>query len=85
MTKPSLDLSPDEWDAVLNVNLKGYWQVATAVAGRLVAAGSPGNIVNISSILGHRVAGSVLPYTVSKAGLEQMTRALALEWARYGG
>src|SRR5690554_942753 len=84
LTKPSLKLSADEWDSVLNVNLKGCWLVANTVAKRLVDAGREGNIINISSILGYRVAGAVVPYTVSKAGLEQLTRALALEWARYG-
>ena len=38
----------------------------------------------ISSILGHRVAGNVAPYAAAKAGVEQLTRALALDWARYG-
>ena len=84
LTKPSLKLSADEWDSVMNVNLKGCWLVANTVAKRLVDAGREGNIINISSILGYRVAGAVVPYTVSKAGLEQLTRALALEWARYG-
>lgn len=82
--KKSLAMSVDDWDQVLNVNLKGCWLVANEAARRLVQAGQSGSIINISSILGHRVAGNVLPYTVSKAGLEQMTRALALEWARYG-
>lgn len=84
VSKPSLKLSTDDWDAVLNVNLKGCWQVANEVARRLVEANSSGCIVNVSSILGRRVAGSVLPYTVSKAGVEQLTKALALEWARHG-
>jgi NAD(P)-dependent dehydrogenase (short-subunit alcohol dehydrogenase family) len=83
-TKSALALAPSEWDQVLDVNLKGCWQVACEAARRLSAAGRPGSIINVSSILGHRVAGNVLPYTVSKAGLEQMTRALALEWARHG-
>ncbi len=65
------------------VNLTGCWLTACEVARRLVAAGRPGSLILVSSILGHRVAGNVLPYTVSKAGLEQMTRALALEWARH--
>ena len=43
-----------------------------------------GSIVNIASILGLRVAGAVAPYAVSKAGVVQMTKALALEWARHG-
>ena len=80
----SLDLAPQEWQRVLDTNLTGCWLVARETARRLVAAQRPGAIVTISSILGHRVAGGVLPYTVSKAALEQMTRALALEWARHG-
>jgi len=84
ITKPAIQMDAAEWDAVIDVNLKGCWLVANEVARRLVDAGLPGAIVNVSSILGHRVAGSVLPYTVSKAGVEQLTRALALEWARYG-
>jgi Dehydrogenases with different specificities (related to short-chain alcohol dehydrogenases) len=83
-TKKSLDLSVDEWDKVVDTNLKGSWMVCNEAARRLVQAGQPGSIINVTSILGHRVAGSVLPYTTAKAGLEQMTRALALEWARYG-
>ncbi|PLC51612.1 2-deoxy-D-gluconate 3-dehydrogenase [Pollutimonas subterranea] len=82
--KSSLSMSAQDWDQVLDVNLKGCWLVANEAARRLVKAQRPGSIINISSILGYRVAGNVLPYTVSKAGLEQMTRALALEWARYG-
>lgn len=83
-TQCSVALSADEWSQVLDVNLKGCWIVGNEAARRLIAAGSSGSIINISSILGHRVAGNVLPYAVSKAGLEHMTRALALEWARYG-
>src|SRR3546814_14743001 len=58
--------------------------IASEAARRLIDARRPGSIVNIPSILGWRVAGNVLPYTVSKAGLEQLTKALALEWARPG-
>ncbi len=83
-TQPSLSLDEQAWDQVMDVNLKGCWLVANQVARRLVQAGRPGAIINVSSILGHRVAGNVLPYAVSKAGLEQMTRGLALEWARHG-
>lgn len=82
--KPALSLSIEEWDRVIAVNLKGAWVTASEIAHRLVAAGRPGSLILVSSILGHRVAGNVLPYTVSKAGLEQMTHALALEWARHG-
>jgi NAD(P)-dependent dehydrogenase (short-subunit alcohol dehydrogenase family) len=50
----------------------------------MVAHKVKGSIVNVASILGLRVASSVAPYAVSKAGVVQMTKALALEWARYG-
>lgn len=84
LTRKALDLSPAEWDRVLGTDLSGCWRVAQAAAQRLVQAGKPGAIINVTSILGHRVAGAVLPYAVAKAGLEHMTRCLALEWARYG-
>jgi NAD(P)-dependent dehydrogenase (short-subunit alcohol dehydrogenase family) len=50
----------------------------------MVAHKRKGSIINIASILGLRVASSVAPYAISKAGVVQMTKALALEWARYG-
>ena len=83
-SKPALSLSTDEWSQIIDINLKGSWIVCAEAAKRLVEAKLPGSLINITSILGHRVAGAVLPYTTSKAGLEHMTRAMALEWARYG-
>lgn len=78
------DLSEDEWDRVLDTNLKGVFLVAQAVAQGMRASGRGGAIVNIASILGHRVAGGVSAYAASKAGVIQLTKALALEWARDG-
>jgi len=80
---PAIDLSGDDFDAVLSTNLKGVFTVAQAAARRLRDARQPGSIVNIASILGLRVAGQVAAYAASKAGVVQLTRALALEWARY--
>ena len=82
-TRSALDLDPDEWDRIMDTNLKGAWLVARAAARHLIDAKLPGSIVNIASILGFRVAGHVSAYTASKAALVQLTRALALEWARY--
>lgn len=82
-TNKALELELSDFDPIMEVNLKGAWLVAQKTAQRLVAAGKPGTIVNIASILGERVAGGVLAYTISKAGLVQMTKALALEWARH--
>lgn len=84
VTKALLEQSEDDWDSVLDTNLKGSWLVAQEAARRLVAAQRTGTIVNIASILGERVAGGVAPYSISKAALIQATKAMALELARYG-
>ncbi|MCJ2018866.1 glucose 1-dehydrogenase [Methylobacterium sp. E-065] len=83
-TKPALDLDEAEWDAVLDTNLKGVWLVAQATGKRMVRHGDGGSIVNIASILGLRVTGGLAPYAASKAGVVQLTKSLALEWARHG-
>jgi NAD(P)-dependent dehydrogenase (short-subunit alcohol dehydrogenase family) len=66
----------------VGTNLRGAWVVAQEYARRLVSAGRPGNIVNITSILASRVTGRVSPYAAAKAGLKHLTEALALELAR---
>jgi NAD(P)-dependent dehydrogenase (short-subunit alcohol dehydrogenase family) len=83
VTKPSIDLTEEDWRSVLDTNLDGVWRVAQAGAKAMIAAGKGGSIVNIASILGLRVAGGLLSYTTSKAAVVQLTKALALEWARY--
>ncbi len=70
-------------DQVFDTNLKGAFHVARFAAKAMKEAGVPGSIVNIASILGLRVAGQVAAYAASKGGLLQLTRSLALEWARY--
>ncbi len=84
VTRAALEQTEQDWDQVINTNLKGAWMVATEAGRRLVEAGKPGSIVNIASILGERVAGGVAPYAISKAGVIQATKALALELARHG-
>ena len=81
---PAIDLAIEAFDRVIATNLRGVWAVSTEAARRWREAGRGGAIVNVASILGLRVAGAVAPYAVSKAGVVQMTNALALEWARYG-
>jgi len=83
IVKPALEMPEQDWDAVVDTNLRGAWLMAQGVAKRWVAAKRPGVIVNIGSILGLRTIGQVAPYNASKAGLIQLTRALAMEWARY--
>ncbi|HEX4768909.1 MAG TPA: glucose 1-dehydrogenase [Lichenihabitans sp.] len=80
----AVDLAEADWDRALDTNLKGAFLTAQAFARRAIAAKHGGAIVNIASILGFRVAGHVAAYAASKAGLVQLTQALALEWARHG-
>jgi NAD(P)-dependent dehydrogenase (short-subunit alcohol dehydrogenase family) len=81
--RPALDITAAEWDRVVDTNLRGVFLVAQAAAKRMKESGS-GSIVNVASILGHRVAGALASYAASKAGVVRLTEALALEWARYG-
>jgi NAD(P)-dependent dehydrogenase (short-subunit alcohol dehydrogenase family) len=83
IVKPALEMPEQDWDAVVDTNLRGAWLVAQGAARRWVADKRPGSIVNIGSILGLRTIGQVAPYNASKAGLIHLTRALAMEWARY--
>ncbi|HEX9559535.1 MAG TPA: glucose 1-dehydrogenase [Reyranella sp.] len=83
IVKPALDMPEEDWDAVVDTNLRGAWLVTQTAAKRWVAARRPGVVVNIASILGLRTIGQVAPYNASKAGLIHLTRALAMEWARY--
>jgi NAD(P)-dependent dehydrogenase (short-subunit alcohol dehydrogenase family) len=83
IVKPALEMAEEDWDAVVDTNLRGAWLVVQTAGKRWVAAKRPGVIVNIASILGLRTIGQVAPYNASKAGLIHLTRALAMEWARH--
>jgi NAD(P)-dependent dehydrogenase (short-subunit alcohol dehydrogenase family) len=83
VTRAALDMTENDWTSVVDTNLKGAWMVAQHAARRMIHHGVSGSIVNIASILGLRVSGGVAPYAISKAGVVQMTKALALEWARH--
>jgi 2-deoxy-D-gluconate 3-dehydrogenase len=83
-THPSMNLPEENWRRVIDTNLDGAWRVAQASAQAMLAAGNGGSIVNIASVLGLRVANNLLAYSAAKAALIQVTKALALEWARHG-
>ncbi len=80
----ALKTTEDDWAHVIDTDLTGVFRVARAAGQRLVEAGKGGSIINIASILGIRVAGNLSVYATAKSGVVQMTRSLALEWARYG-
>lgn len=79
----AFDTTPEDFGRVIDTNLSGVFSVARAAAANMKDNGG-GTIVNIASILGLRVAGGVAAYAASKAAVVQLTKALALEWARHG-
>ncbi len=80
---PALGVTDADWSDILETNLAGSWRVAQESARRMIDAGKGGSIIMVASILGLQVSRGVAPYAVSKAGLIQATRALALELARH--
>ena len=79
----ALDLTEDDWDEVLDVNLKGLFFTCQAAGRHMVRAGR-GRIVNLSSQAGSVGLRRHAAYCASKGGVEQLTRVLALEWAPRG-
>ena len=79
-----LDITEADWDAVIDVNLKGAFLVGQAVARAMVAAGRPGAIVNMSSVNGIMATPSIASYNASKGGVNQLTRVMALALADHG-
>jgi 2-deoxy-D-gluconate 3-dehydrogenase len=83
--KPSLEVTESDWDTVLDVNLRGVFFSAQAGATQMVSQGHGGKVVSIASIMGLVAsAGSSVAYCASKAGVVNLTRALAIEWASHG-
>jgi NAD(P)-dependent dehydrogenase (short-subunit alcohol dehydrogenase family) len=79
--KLAVEQTEADWDAVIGANLKGAYFAATEMARRMIARKQPGNIVNIASVLGFGVMKFLAPYTISKAGIVQATKVMALELA----
>jgi 2-deoxy-D-gluconate 3-dehydrogenase len=80
--KPTVELAEDEWDKVLDTNLKGIFLVAQRVGKEMVKQ-NRGKIINIASIFGMVGFPFLAAYCASKGGIVQLTRHLALEWAKY--
>jgi NAD(P)-dependent dehydrogenase (short-subunit alcohol dehydrogenase family) len=78
---PFLDIAEEEWDRVLDTNLKGSFLIGQAVARQMVAQGGGGKIINISSLNQFNAGLNVAHYAVSKAGVGMLTKAMALELA----
>jgi len=80
---PALDISRDVWDRVLTINLTAPFLLAQGFARRLIAAGRPGHIVNITSGNAERARAGAAHYCASKAGLELVSKTLAIEFAKH--
>ena len=81
--KPALEVTERDWDAVIDTNLKGVFFCAQAAARHMIPQGG-GRIINIASQLAIVARPDRAAYCASKGGVANLTKALALEWARYG-
>lgn len=81
---PAIDFTPNDWDVVMNVNLKTVFFLSQAFAHHLLAEKKSGKIINIASMLTFQGGINVPSYTASKSGVGGLTKALANEWARHG-
>ncbi len=91
-TQKLVDVQPEDYDYVMGVNTRGAFFVAQEVAKRMIARSkgqapgtfTGGRIVNVASMAGLRVLGQIGVYAMSKAAVVHMTKAMALEWGRFG-
>jgi len=81
--KPTMDVSEDDYDFVMDINLKGAFLLSKAV-GRQMIRQTSGSQINIASLNTDRPLKNVLPYAMSKSAMGHMTRGLALEWGQFG-
>ena len=81
--KPLVEYTEEEWDTILNTNLKGLFFCSQAAAKIMIKQGK-GRIVNISSGAAQVGVPLLGPYSASKGGITQLTKVCALEWAKYG-
>lgn len=82
IVKPFLKISEQEWDTVLNTNLKGCFYCCQAV-GKLMVEQRSGSVINMVSVFGLRGFMNLGPYLASKGAIVQLTKGLAIEWAKY--
>jgi NAD(P)-dependent dehydrogenase (short-subunit alcohol dehydrogenase family) len=81
LSKPAVEVSRAEWEAVLAVNLTGTFFISQQLGRHLIAAGRPGAIVSVASTHGTVGFPGAAAYGIAKAGISHMTRVLAIEWA----
>ena len=84
IAKPALEVTLDDWDQVMSINVRGCYFMSQYVARHLIEEGRSGSIINIASTFTVIGTPNVSPYGVSKAAVGGITRHLAVEWAKYG-
>src|SRR5947208_5976610 len=81
--KPALDVTWEDWNTILDTNLRGTFFVAQALARRMIPAGY-GRIINIGSVTSVAGYAGLGPYGASRGGIRQLTMSLADDWGRHG-
>jgi NAD(P)-dependent dehydrogenase (short-subunit alcohol dehydrogenase family) len=81
--KPAVDVTWDDWNKILDTNLRGSFFVAQAVAKRMIPHGY-GRIINIGSVTSVAGYAGLGPYTASRGGIRQLTMSLADDWGKHG-
>jgi NAD(P)-dependent dehydrogenase (short-subunit alcohol dehydrogenase family) len=79
---PSLDFADEDWDRIVNINLRGTW-LTCQIVGRVMRKQQYGRIVNIASIGAFQTLYEAAPYCAAKAGVVMLTKCLGAEWAKY--
>lgn len=82
LVKPFVNMTEEDWDSVLDTNLKGYF-LCTQVVGREMIKNKSGCVINNASVFGLRGFPNIASYIASKGGVVQLTRGLGVEWARH--
>ncbi len=81
---PFLEIDENEWEQIMSVNLKGVFTACQVFGNAMIKDGKGGSIINISSVSSEIPLSKVFTYSISKAGVNNLTKYLAREWAKYG-
>ncbi len=81
---PAENLTAEDWNFVINLNMTATFRLCQAFAKERINSGKSGKIINIASLMSETVREDNAPYAASKGGIRQLTKALAVDWAKYG-
>lgn len=83
VTAKAIDITPEQWDMVNDLDLKAVFFSATTAAKQMIKQGTGGRIINVASAAGLTGSKHISPYSAAKAGVVNVSKTLALEWAKY--